>query len=65
VASLITSLVTVRLTYGYRWTTALLNRQLQSERAGPANQKRVYARFSPQHLSRAADALEFGLRMVK
>ena len=39
---LITALVAVRPTYGYRRITAILNRQLRAADAAPVNHKRVY-----------------------
>jgi transposase InsO family protein len=42
VVPLITTLVSTRPTNGYRWITAILNRQLRSEGLAPVNHKRVY-----------------------
>lgn len=39
---LITKLVAVRPTYGYRRITAILNRQLRADGLAPVNYKRVY-----------------------
>lgn len=42
VLPMITALVSVRPTYGYRRITALLNRQLRKDGAAPVNHKRIY-----------------------
>lgn len=50
VVPLITALVAVRPTYGYRRITAILNRQLRATCAAPINHKRVYRIMQAQNL---------------
>ncbi len=50
VVPLITALVAARSTYGYRRITAILNRKLRAEGAGPVNHKRVYRIMQGQNL---------------